>query len=234
MPSLVKREARGRGAVRAYCWQPHYWWPLVQQHPRWLLIHGVQPGPLLIQEHPEVFWGVVASMYIGNVALLVLNFPLVGLWISLLRIPQPLLCALILIFMLVGTYSMNNSMLDLLFLVVKGIIGYVLRKLKFDVSPMIVAIVLGPMIERTFRQSLFMTGGDFSVFTSRPITVTILLILLAIFILRPHMAPGSGKAAASQCSYRQDTLLVASVGAGVGNKISEEIIHGSSFGVSIH
>lgn len=142
-----------------------------------LMIHGVQPGPLLIQEHPEVFWGVVASMYIGNVALLVLNFPLVGLWVSLLRIPQPVLCALILIFMLVGTYSMNNSTLDLLVLVVMGIVGYVLRKLKFDVSPMIVALVLGPMLERTFRQSLFMTGGDFAVFTSRPITLTSLLIL---------------------------------------------------------
>jgi putative tricarboxylic transport membrane protein len=165
-----------------------------------LMIHGVQPGPLLIQEHPEVFWGVVASMYIGNAALLVLNFPLVGLWVSLLRIPQQLLCALILIFMLVGTYSMNNSILDLLVLVIMGIIGYVLRKLDFDVSPMIVALVLGPMIERTFRQSLFMTGGDFSVFTSRPITVTILLILLAILIIpalwhlaRARLAPGSSR-----------------------------------------
>jgi putative tricarboxylic transport membrane protein len=150
-----------------------------------LMIHGVQPGPMLITEHPEVFWGVVASMYLGNVALLVLNFPLVGLWVSLLRIPQSLLCALILIFMLVGTYSLNNSILDLVVLVVMGIIGYVLRKLKFDVSPMIVALVLGPMLERAFRQSLQMSGGSFSVFTSRPITVTILLILLAILILPP-------------------------------------------------
>ena len=150
-----------------------------------LMIHGVQPGPLLITEHPEVFWGVVASMYIGNVALLVLNFPLVGLWVSLLRVPQPLLCALILIFMLVGTYSLNNSILDLVVLVVMGIIGYVLRKLRFDVSPMIVALVLGPMLEKTFRQSLMTSGGSFSVFTSRPITVTILLMVVAVLILPP-------------------------------------------------
>ena len=139
-------------------------------------------------------------MYIGNVALLVLNLPLVGLWVSLLRIPQPLLCALILIFMLVGTYSLNNSMLDLLVLVVMGIIGYVLRKLNFDVSPMIVALIIGPILERTFRQSLFMTAGDFSVFTGRPITVTILLILLAILILPPmwRMARARLKRASSR------------------------------------
>jgi len=140
-----------------------------------LMIHGVQPGPLLMQERPEVFWGLVASMYVGNAALLILNLPLVGMWVSLLRIPQPILLALILVFMLVGTFSVNNSVLDLFVLVGMGIVGYILRKLDFDVAPMILALVLGPMLERTFRQSLYMSRGDPLVFFQRPISSGLLL-----------------------------------------------------------
>ncbi len=140
-----------------------------------LMIHGVQPGPLLMQERPEVFWGLVASMYVGNAALLILNLPLVGMWVSLLRIPQPILLALILIFMLAGTFSVNNSVLDLFVLVGMGIVGYILRKLDFDVAPMILALVLGPMLERTFRQSLYLSRGDPLVFFQRPISSGLLL-----------------------------------------------------------
>ena len=147
-----------------------------------LMIQGVQPGPLLIAERPEVFWGVVTSMYVGNVALLVLNLPLVGLWVSLLKLPQPILVAAILIFMLVGAYSVNNSMLDLGVLVVMGVVGYVLRKLAFDPSPLILALVLGPMLEKTFRQSLIMSGGDPWVFVSRPISGTLVFAVLVIMV----------------------------------------------------
>ena len=148
-----------------------------------LTMQGVQPGPLLIQERPEIFWGVIASMYVGNAALLVLNLPLVGMWVSLLRIPQPLLLAGILLFMFVGTYSVNNSMLDLVALVVIGILGYVLRKLDFQLAPMILAVILGPVLEKALRQSLLLSRGDPFVFFQRPISglfmVSLLVVLLA-------------------------------------------------------
>lgn len=148
-----------------------------------LIIQGVQPGPLLIKEHPEIFWGVVASMYIGNVALLVLNLPLVGIWVSLLRTPQPILLSAILTFVLVGTYSVNNSILDLIVLMIMGIVGYLLRKMKFDVAPMILALVLGPFMERSLGQSLYMSRGDPWIFFQRPISATLLIVLLAILIV---------------------------------------------------
>ncbi len=145
-----------------------------------MMIQGVQPGPMLMEQHPEIFWGVVASMYLGNVALLVLNFPLVGLWVSVLRIPQAILLALILAFTLVGAYSINNSMLDLMVLIVMGIIGYLLKKLDFDAAPMILALILGPMLEKNFRQSLFMSRGDPMIFLQRPISLAFLIALVLI------------------------------------------------------
>jgi len=148
-----------------------------------LMIQGIRPGPLLIQERPEVFWGVIASMYVGNVALLILNLPLVGMWVSLLRIPQPVLLSLILIFMLLGTYSVNNSLLDLTVLWVMGLVGYTLRKLDFDVAPMVLGLVLGPMLEKAFRQSLFMSRGDLLVFLERPLSAALLAVLVALLVL---------------------------------------------------
>lgn len=148
-----------------------------------LMIHGVQPGPLLMQQHPDVFWGVVASMYIGNIALLILNLPLVGIWVSMLRIPQPILLGSILLFMFVGTYSLNNSMVDLVTLVVMGVVGYVLRKLDFDVAPVILAMVLGPFMEKAFRQSLYMSSGDVTIFFARPIAGVLWVVLLLLLVL---------------------------------------------------
>ena len=147
-----------------------------------LMIQGVQPGPLPMEQHPEIFWGVVCSMYLGNVALLVLNLPLVGLWVYVLRTPQPILLALILTFTMVGAYSINNSMFDLVVLVVMGIVGYLLKKLDFDMTPMILAVILGPMLEMNFRQSLFMSRGDPMIFLQRPISLAILIVLVLIFI----------------------------------------------------
>jgi putative tricarboxylic transport membrane protein len=145
-----------------------------------LMIHGVQPGPLLMDQHPEVFWGVVVSMYIGNLALLILNLPLVGLWVSLLRIPQPILLGSIVLFMLIGTYSLNNSVLDLVVLLVMGMVGYVLRKLGFDLAPIILAMVLGPLLEKTFRQSLYMSAGNPTVFVNSQISAVIWLAVLMV------------------------------------------------------
>ncbi len=147
-----------------------------------LMVQGVQPGPLLIQDRPEIFWGVVASMYVGNGALLILNLPLIGMWVSVLRVPQPIMLASILVFMLIGTYCVNNSTLDVVVLIVMGAVGYWLRKLKFDVAPMILAVVLGPLMEKSFRRSLFMSGGDLSIFVRRPISGALLAGLVAVLL----------------------------------------------------
>jgi putative tricarboxylic transport membrane protein len=147
-----------------------------------LVITGIQPGPLLISQRPEVFWGVVASMYVGNILLLILNLPLVGLFVSVLRLPQHVLATQILLLCLVGAYSLNNSQLDLWVLVGFGIFGYGLRKLALDPSPLVVALVLGPMMEKTLRQSLFMTRGSFVDILTRPLTMTLLLLGLAVLV----------------------------------------------------
>jgi putative tricarboxylic transport membrane protein len=141
-----------------------------------LVITGIQPGPLLISQRPEVFWGVVASMYVGNLLLLFLNLPLVGLFVSVLRLPQHVLATLVLLLCLVGAYSLNNSQLDLWVLVAFGIFGYGLRQLRIDPSPLVVALVLGPLMEKTLRQTHFMERGDVLAVLGRPLTLTLLLI----------------------------------------------------------
>ena len=148
-----------------------------------LMVHGVQPGPLMMSERPDVFWGVVASMWIGNLALLILNLPLVGMWVSFLRIKQSILLALILMFTLIGTYTLNNSLLDLGVALAFGVLGYVLRKLDFDVAPLILALVVGPILENTFRQSLYISRGDPMVFLQRPISGILISIAVATMVL---------------------------------------------------
>jgi putative tricarboxylic transport membrane protein len=152
-----------------------------------LVIHGLQPGPLMIVQRPEVFWGFVASMYIGNLILLVLNLPLVGLFVSVLRLPQHILATLVLLLCLVGAFSLSNSHLDLWILVVFGIFGYALRKLHVDASPLVVALVLGPMMEKTLRQSLFITQGSVLALLARPLTLAILLIPVLAFAVPPTL-----------------------------------------------
>jgi putative tricarboxylic transport membrane protein len=141
-----------------------------------LVLHGLQPGPLMISQRPEVFWGFVASMYVGNLMLLILNLPLVGVFVSVLRLPQRLLATLVLLLCLVGAYSLNNSVLDLWVLLLFGVFGYGLRKLAIDPSPMVVALVLGPMMEKTLRQSLFLGRGSVIELVSRPLTAGLLLL----------------------------------------------------------
>jgi putative tricarboxylic transport membrane protein len=150
-----------------------------------LVIHGLQPGPLMISQRPEVFWGFVASMYIGNFMLLVLNLPLVGMFVSVLRLPQHVLATLVLLLCVVGAFSLNNSFLDLWVLTIFGIFGYGLRKLRVDPSPLVVALVLGPMMEKTLRQALFLTRGDVVEMLMRPLTAAILVIPLAALVVPP-------------------------------------------------
>ena len=161
-----------------------------------LIITGIQPGPLLISQRPEVFWGVVASMYVGNFILLILNLPLVGLFVSVLRMPQHVLATLVLLLCLVGAYSLNNSLLDLWVLVAFGMFGYGLRKLAIDPSPLIVAMVLGPLMEKTLRQALFMERGNVLALIGRPLTAALLVIGVAALVAPPLVRWLRGRRAA--------------------------------------
>jgi putative tricarboxylic transport membrane protein len=147
-----------------------------------LLIHGVRPGPLFITEQPQIFWGLIASMYIGNVILIILNLPLVGIFVNLLRIPFRVLFPVILVICIVGTYSMNGSIFELWILLGFGVVGYIFRKLQFDITPMILAMIIGPMIEMAFRQSLMRSGGSFSIFFQSPIACVLLITTLILFV----------------------------------------------------
>lgn len=132
------------------------------------MIHGMQPGPLLLKDQPEVFWGVVASMYLGNIMLLVINIPLIGMWVRLLKIPYRILFPIILLLMLIGGYSLNNSTFDIYVMLIFGILGYLFRKFDFEPTPLILAFCLGTMMENNFRLSLISSRGSFLIFL-RPI-----------------------------------------------------------------
>jgi putative tricarboxylic transport membrane protein len=147
-----------------------------------LLIQGVQPGPFLIAERPDVFWGVVASMYIGNVMLLILNLPMVGLWVQLLRVPYAILAPIIVLFCCVGVYSVRNTVFDIWVMGIFGIIGYLFRKVGLEPGPLLLAFVLGPILERSLRQALLISAGSPFIFLKRPISGTIMGFLL-IFIV---------------------------------------------------
>jgi putative tricarboxylic transport membrane protein len=145
-----------------------------------LMLHGLMPGPLLIKQHPDIFWGTIMSMYIGNIMLLILNLPLIGLWVKLLKVPYRILFPLILFFCVIGSYSINNSTFDVLMMVIFGFIGYVLRKFRYEPAPLIMAFILGPMLENSLRQSLLISMGDFSIFLTRPISASCLIIALIL------------------------------------------------------
>jgi putative tricarboxylic transport membrane protein len=150
-----------------------------------LLMLGLQPGPLLFQQQPDFVWGLIASMYIGNVMLLVLNLPLVGMWVKILDIPLYLLVLFIILFSFLGVYTVNNSVQDLVLMVGFGILGYILRRLDIPAAPIILAMVLGDLMEQAMRQSLIMSDGSLGIFFTRPIAL-ILLILAAISITNPY------------------------------------------------
>jgi putative tricarboxylic transport membrane protein len=152
------------------------------------LIHGVQPGPLMITEKPELFWGVVASMYVGNLLLLVLNLPLIGLWVQLLRVPYGLLFPLILLFCVVGAWSEAGNPADLVALLVFGVLGYGMKKLGFEAAPLVLAFVLGRMAEEALRQSLLISRGSLAILVTRPLASAILVLAVAVAVL-PAVVP---------------------------------------------
>ena len=138
--------------------------------------YGLQPGPLLFANAPQLVWGLIASLYIGNVMLLVLNLPLAGIWVRLLAIPRPLLYGGILVFAGLGTYTLNNSTLDLVILYIIGVIGFVMRRYGFPVAPAIIGLILGPLAEQQLRRALAISQGDLTVFLTQPISAALLLI----------------------------------------------------------
>ena len=147
-----------------------------------LMLHGVTPGPDLIFDHPEIFWSLVAAMYIGNVALLILNFPLVGMWTSILKIPQPILSAMLLVLMLIGAYSLRNSNLDEMVLVLSGCLGYVMKQMNYERTLVILGLVLGSMLETNFGRSLQMSNVGAQIFFDRPIPDVLWAILVLVLL----------------------------------------------------
>jgi putative tricarboxylic transport membrane protein len=147
--------------------------------------YNLQPGPQLFTSSGTLVWGLIASLYIGNVMLLILNLPLAGLWVRLLRVPQPLLYGGILVFSTLGVYSLNNSTFDLALLFIVGIIGFLMRRYDFPVAPAVIGLILGPMAEAQFRRALTISQGDPSVFVTHPLAFGLLIIALLVVILPP-------------------------------------------------
>lgn len=148
---------------------------------------GLQPGPLLFANAPDLVWGLIASLYIGNAMLLVLNLPLVGLWVRLLTIPRPLLYAGIMVFATLGTYSLNHSVVDLATLYLIGLVGFLMRRFDFPVAPAVIGLILGPLAEQQLRRALAISQGDYTIFVTRPISAA-LLAVAAVVLLGPLVA----------------------------------------------
>lgn len=148
------------------------------------IIHGLTPGPFLFKERPDVVWGLIASLYLGNVILLVLNLPLVGFWAKLLEIRYQYLYPGILLFCILGAYSLNQSIFDVGVMIAFGVLGYVFRKIDWPLAPTVLALILGPMMERALRTSLEMSAGDLTILVTRPISL-VLLIIAAVVLASP-------------------------------------------------
>jgi putative tricarboxylic transport membrane protein len=148
-----------------------------------LLMNGLVPGPSLFTQHADFAWTVIASLYVGNLILLIINLPLVPFWVSIIRVPYPTLAALILMFCVLGAYSLNNSVFDVAVMLGCGVAGYVFKKFDYPLVPLIITLVLGPLMEKGLRQSLAMSGGDLSIFAERPIAVAVLAISAALLAI---------------------------------------------------
>jgi putative tricarboxylic transport membrane protein len=151
-----------------------------------LIIYGVDPGPFLLKKHPDLFWGVITSMYTGNVMLLILNLPLIPMWVRVLKIPYAYLFPMILLFCLIGAYSIDNTTMDILIMNIFGLLGYITKKLDYEGAPMVLALVLGPMFENSFRLSLIISQGSFLIFVTRPLAL-VFLIAAVLVIISPYI-----------------------------------------------
>jgi putative tricarboxylic transport membrane protein len=157
-----------------------------------IMVHGITPGPMLISQQPELFWGFIASMYVGNVVLLLLNLPLVGLFVSILRIPYPYLYPMMLGFCVLGVYSVGQNVIDVWIMLAMGLLGYGLRRLDFETAPIVLGMILAPLLELSFRQSLAMSAGAYDIFFNRPISAVMLGLggVLLVLALKPAVARG--------------------------------------------
>ena len=147
-----------------------------------LLIHGITPGPNVISDNPDLFWGLVVSFLIGNVLLLILNIPLVGLWVRLLKVPYPLLYPSIILFIAIGVYSINYSSMDIMMVAFFGIVGVILLLLGFEPAPLLLGYILGPMIEENFRRTMLLNRGDMMVFLERPVSAAFIAMTVLLLI----------------------------------------------------
>jgi len=148
-----------------------------------LMVHGVNSGPQLVTEHPDVFWGFVASMYVGNLMLLALNLPLVGLFVTVLRIPYGYLYPLIIMFCIIGVYEVSHSIVDVWIMLIMGVLGYALRKFSFDPAPLVLGLVIAPIFEQSLRQSLIMSNGNYFIFFNRPISAGLLIVCVVLLTM---------------------------------------------------
>jgi putative tricarboxylic transport membrane protein len=148
-----------------------------------LMIHGVAPGPTLVNEHPTVFWGFIASMYVGNLMLLALNLPLVGLFVNVLRIPYAYLYPLVIMFCIIGVYEVSHSIVDVWIMLIMGVVGYGLRKFGLDPAPLVLGLVIAPTFEMSLRQSLIMSNGNWTIFFQRPIALVLLVVCAGLLAL---------------------------------------------------
>ena len=148
-----------------------------------LIMQGIAPGPTLISDHPQIFWGVIVSMWVGNLMLLVLNLPLIGIWTRLLTVPFQYLYPAIIVFCAIGVFSLGNSVFDLWLLAIFGVLGYVFAKLDCDAAPLVMGLILGPLLEENFRRAMFLSKGSVSVFVDRPISAILLVAAAVVLVL---------------------------------------------------
>jgi putative tricarboxylic transport membrane protein len=163
-----------------------------------MTIHGIIPGPLVMTKSPTLFWGMVASMWIGNLMLLIINLPLIGLWVRLLKVPYRLLFTIILLFCCIGIYSINNNPYDVYFTAFFGLVGYALIKLGLEPAPMLLGFVLGRLMEEKLRQALALSEGSFMTFLERPLSAMLLLLALVIVVIAVLPAVRKGREEAFQ------------------------------------
>ncbi|HEU5282568.1 MAG TPA: tripartite tricarboxylate transporter permease, partial [Burkholderiales bacterium] len=148
-----------------------------------MIIHGIQPGPQVMTERPELFWGMIASMWVGNLLLVILNLPMIGIWVKLLTVPYRMLYPSIMVLCCIGIYSLNNSVFDVGVALVFGLLGYVFIKLKCEPAPLLLGFVLGPMLEENLRKAMTISRGDPSVFFTRPISLSMLLLAAIVLLI---------------------------------------------------
>ena len=148
-----------------------------------MTIHNIQPGPQVMTSHPQLFWGLIASMWIGNLMLVVLNLPLIGIWVKLLKVPYRILFPAILVFCTIGVYSLKNDPFDIYTTAVFGIIGYIWSKLRCEGAPLLLGLVLGPMMEENFRRALLLSRGNYNTFIDRPLSASLLAVALVLVII---------------------------------------------------